>query len=395
MPNTKIKIFYAAIVLIFLFHILNVNSYTKISAQAQNVIISNIKIYPSSFNATITWDTDVPSNITVYYGENTFSYLKSNPQFLTSHTALLDFNLQPNIKYFFYVRACTNSTSVKCAASNNMTLITISCGESWRCFNSSNIGYVNQSCTWDLGSIAYCEKGCESNSCKDSGQHGTLYVNSIPQNALIYLNNERKQITPYVFMSLKPGSYDIKLVKDAFQDYSTKMELALGKISMLQANMVVKLFCNDTDDGQVSGTKGYSYDPFKKFIDKCLSTSLLNESICDEKTSMASTIVIDCKEGCKDGKCKSTKKCSDSTLENSCSASKPLYCQNANLVNKCGKCGCSKGMYCYPDGSCSSKKPKTAPASIGFLTLIAMLLVLFIAAYKRLNKNQLKKRKKL
>lgn len=48
-----------------------------------------------------------------------------------------------------------------------------------------------------------------------------------------------------------------------------------------------------------------------------------------------------------------TKKCSDKTLYDQCSSTKPLYCSNGTLINKCSVCGCNNTDYgCQPDGSC-------------------------------------------
>jgi hypothetical protein len=50
---------------------------------------------------------------------------------------------------------------------------------------------------------------------------------------------------------------------------------------------------------------------------------------------------------------RSTGQCNDTTLNGECSQTKPLYCNNGNLVNKCSKCGCASGI-CNSDGSCRS-----------------------------------------
>jgi len=46
--------------------------------------------------------------------------------------------------------------------------------------------------------------------------------------------------------------------------------------------------------------------------------------------------------------------CSDGTAYGSCSSTKPLYCNNGNLVNNCQQCGCPIGYSCQGDGSCKS-----------------------------------------
>ena len=39
-------------------------------------------------------------------------------------------------------------------------------------------------------------------------------------------------------------------------------------------------------------------------------------------------------------------KCSDNTLYNQCSTTKPKYCLNGNLIDKCSQCGCPQGLSC-------------------------------------------------
>ncbi len=56
-----------------------------------------------------------------------------------------------------------------------------------------------------------------------------------------------------------------------------------------------------------------------------------------------------------------TGKCPDGTSEGECSAEKPKYCDNGNLVDDCSKCGCAQR------GLCSNGKCLTGSEKIGFL----------------------------
>ena len=70
--------------------------------------------------------------------------------------------------------------------------------------------------------------------------------------------------------------------------------------------------------------------------------------------------------------CKQSSTCSDGTFYDECSATKPLYCSNGNLVNKCSFCNCPSQQLCNettevcysvcddntPYGQCSISKPK-------------------------------------
>ena len=46
-------------------------------------------------------------------------------------------------------------------------------------------------------------------------------------------------------------------------------------------------------------------------------------------------------------------KCSDGTRYGECSTTKPKYCDNGKLVDKCSVCECPSGQQCQPDGSCA------------------------------------------
>jgi hypothetical protein len=54
---------------------------------------------------------------------------------------------------------------------------------------------------------------------------------------------------------------------------------------------------------------------------------------------------------CQNGDCVQ-QKCSDGTLYDQCSTTKPFHCENGNLTNKCSICGCPLDQGCQNDGSC-------------------------------------------
>jgi hypothetical protein len=51
------------------------------------------------------------------------------------------------------------------------------------------------------------------------------------------------------------------------------------------------------------------------------------------------------------------KNCGDGTPSGSCSATKPLYCNNGVLENRCGTCHCNGSDVCNSDGTCSPAPP--------------------------------------
>ncbi|MBI2546442.1 hypothetical protein HYV81_04635 [Candidatus Woesearchaeota archaeon] len=57
-------------------------------------------------------------------------------------------------------------------------------------------------------------------------------------------------------------------------------------------------------------------------------------------------------QACQGNQCVTTS-CSDGTPVNTCSATKPQYCNSGGtLVNSCSTCGCPSGKVCQGDGSC-------------------------------------------
>jgi len=50
--------------------------------------------------------------------------------------------------------------------------------------------------------------------------------------------------------------------------------------------------------------------------------------------------------------CRLIKKCPDGTLSGICSSTKPKYCDNGNLVDRCNICNCPTGYQCQSDYSC-------------------------------------------
>jgi hypothetical protein len=59
-----------------------------------------------------------------------------------------------------------------------------------------------------------------------------------------------------------------------------------------------------------------------------------------------------------DGSCAEI--CSDGTLPNQCSVTKPKYCESGSLVDDCQKCGCPHSYVCSTNGTCiqRSGEPK-------------------------------------
>ena len=131
--------------------------------------------------------------------------------------------------------------------------------------------------------------------------------------------------------------------------------------SLVSANMFTdffnKIFGNDVDlspnnqDGSDSSLNQINcieiYDPV------CGTNNLTYSNSCyAEKANVA----IQCEQACPCPISEPIKKCSDGTLYNQCSITKPLYCKEGRLINKCFLCGCSDDKLCQDDGSCKIKE---------------------------------------
>jgi C1A family cysteine protease len=84
-------------------------------------------------------------------------------------------------------------------------------------------------------------------------------------------------------------------------------------------------------------------------VNNCASTK---PKYCSNATGTPTTI-NNCSCGCNANYvCNATDqscyllKCSDGTVNASCSTTKPKYCSNGTLINKCGTCGCASGYSC-------------------------------------------------
>jgi len=103
-------------------------------------------------------------------------------------------------------------------------------------------------------------------------------------------------------------------------------------------------------------------------VNSCTSECNLGEKVCSnngykvcEEVSLNCykySNVIECSQNevCIEGSCVSQvipeDKCQDNTFYNKCSLTKPLYCEEGELINDCETCGCPGNKFCSPSGNC-------------------------------------------
>ncbi|MBU1129054.1 MAG: hypothetical protein KJ949_00280, partial [Nanoarchaeota archaeon] len=114
--------------------------------------------------------------------------------------------------------------------------------------------------------------------------------------------------------------------------------------------------CSDSDQGNFPETKGICFESGETIgSDNCTSTSTLKEYYCgagdlpDEE--ICKIQIHDCGIGyeCFEGACiiSETSNCSDGTLINVCSTTKPYFCNSSLvLLENCTACGCDSGYEC-------------------------------------------------
>ncbi len=103
--------------------------------------------------------------------------------------------------------------------------------------------------------------------------------------------------------------------------------------------------CNNQDTYSSNYCSGISI--YRNFSDYSCASQSCNPIITPQ-------LQQDCaaNQACQNNQCV-TQTCSDGTPVNSCSATKPLYCNSGGtLINSCSTCGCPSGKVCQGDGSC-------------------------------------------
>ncbi len=103
------------------------------------------------------------------------------------------------------------------------------------------------------------------------------------------------------------------------------------------------------------------------------SCSVSRPFYCDAGSIKSNCKVCGCPPGqvCESDSCKGVS-CSDGTPRVSCSMNKPYYCNESfSLVSKCGRCGCPGNMVCGSDGICNpSERPPADVQSIDVPVLV-------------------------
>lgn len=115
-----------------------------------------------------------------------------------------------------------------------------------------------------------------------------------------------------------------------------------------------KCTSKDCSDGTKNNTCSSAKPKYCKdgsLMNKCSSCGCRADYTCQTDESCTPTPDIQTENTCNDG-----------TSYNSCSSTKPLYCFDGNLVNKCSLCGCAGNYTCQSDQSCNQNKPSDLPA---------------------------------
>jgi len=93
-----------------------------------------------------------------------------------------------------------------------------------------------------------------------------------------------------------------------------------------------------------------------------ICVDLCGDGICQDEAHLGGVYIneekppcLEAAESCPED-CLKEQRCSDGTLKNRCSSTKPKYCSLAlALVDSCRVCGCPEDEACQPDGGCEQK----------------------------------------
>ena len=124
---------------------------------------------------------------------------------------------------------------------------------------------------------------------------------------------------------------------------SASLSLASTGIDVctITANLTANNCNNKSYEIKNGGTKcsgTITNDSFSKECSWTVSYGDYRYSLYINDSHIVTKNVINCPE--------TPKKCSDGTLYGSCSITKPLYCSNGSSINKCSFCGCPSGQNC-------------------------------------------------
>lgn len=72
-------------------------------------------------------------------------------------------------------------------------------------------------------------------------QTGILTVNSVPEGALIYLNEIPQDVTDNSIQGLKPASYELRLEKEGYHSWTRSIEVSVGRVTQHTA-LLISLF---------------------------------------------------------------------------------------------------------------------------------------------------------
>ncbi|MFA5856266.1 MAG: S8 family serine peptidase [Candidatus Pacearchaeota archaeon] len=303
--------------------------------------------YPNQNSVRLIWDSYNNSellNYNIYRSESDFSDISSlTPIAKISNNTFDDINLQ--LKTYYYaitivdkagnMNSNVNSVNVEVKDSDNFTpsVIVNDLGSKINgvvmiIANVSDNKGLKESCQVCISSDSKCDS--EWISASNNFSNGALngYCSFI-------WNTESYSKINY--------TYAIK-VQDNFGNTGYSLNKTTSVI-----DIPLNLTCSD---GTLNNTCSLTKPKFcsnKTLIDKCGLCGCNNGTIC-----------------LANGSCAIIPKCSDGTLNNTCSKTKPLFCTNGNLTNNCKTCGCDSGLICNNiTNKCDSPQLNTPKCSDG------------------------------
>lgn len=160
-------------------------------------------------------------------------------------------------------------------------------------------------------------------------------------------------------LQISPGTYDVQYSINKFIIPNFYIKFPSINISSNLRDLVSSVTQYPIQNNKYNVS--ISYDDTKSKIVQTYSSSrpnkiIINGTIATEVSSLSqlkgSTWLYNSTESKLYINASIVQKCSDGTPYGQCSATKPKYCDNGNLIDRCSVCGCSSGN-CLANDSCS------------------------------------------
>jgi hypothetical protein len=216
------------------------------------------------------------------------------------------------------------------------------------CYNANSLKELQCINNSTISDVAYtCPNGCFDGACNTTCSEGTLnYACSTVTNSKYCVNGTLINSCSYCGC-------------DSGLTCNTTSQTCYTSINPT---------CTDTDGGINYYLLGAANINGQNWTDYCSNSSSLTEFYCINNSLLfSSPYNCPANSSCFNGACLNTT-CLDGTLNSSCSFTKPKYCSNGILIDKCLSCGCTNDKSCNFNQTCSLNQCSDSDGGLDYYT---------------------------